>query len=256
MKRKTKIAILATSLLVSIALIGVGFASWVILSQTTDEVTGNVKAQAVNNASLDKFEAKIDNNDNFDIVFGAPSPSESGWLTNDEAGSEALEFNITLAIKGQLGGLALKVDISNNSNFEQAVNAGYITGPEFSITSGQEKITLNTGNTFSVTDGDFSTESNVVINVKFGWGAAFDGKNPYTFFNEKGYGTLMSEYDVTGDLKYTDATYAEGKFTTASTKKNNEYANEVLNDLYSKLGGVSPNVVFTFTFTATAAQAE
>lgn len=247
MKRRTKVIALATSLLVGVSMMGVGFASWVISATKTGDATGNVKAEAVSDNTI-TFEVSTASN----IVFGNAANATEGWLKNDNSqATESLSAEFTLTFKsGTLSSLshstiqyAFAGEGSNTGwNFQSAIDKGYITAPTYSLATNDYGITYTGGN-FSVASPVVcdTTGISLTFTVTFGWGALFNGSNPQNFFNAKASGTAMSEYGA----NYTgEGTYArEGKTT------NTEYALEVLGDMYTLLGGES-GTNYTITFTA------
>lgn len=188
MKRKTMTLVLC--LLAALALVSVGFASWVISVDANETVNGNIKVENVVDSRL---KATITPSAT-SIVFGTPTDdANEGWLTNTSIGKQVLEVKFTIVVTegGQpykekadkitasykegvvtygSDGEVIKVDAveaSTDTNYAQAVTKKYVT--EINLTKVTETATKGTYEvTFSV-----------------GWGQAFGGDNPYTYYNSK-----------------------------------------------------------------------
>lgn len=241
MKRSTKVAILATALLVSVALLSVGFAAWVISTPQKQEATGNVHAQSASNESV-IFSAVVDNEEG--IEFGKPSDAaietwkqgngngKSIWITNPNGNVESLSVNITLTFtSGTLHTLTVADSYANAGteegwNYDEAVSNGYISGPTYKLVDADGTgITLSENGTFTIPDGGVEFKANeaaktIKITVTYAWGSVFGGRNPYFYYNEQG-----------------------------QTTDNSKAAEDALNNLYELLGS-EYGTTFTFTFTA------
>lgn len=184
MKRKTMTLVLC--LLAALALVSVGFASWVISVDANKEVSGNIKVENVVDSRL---EATITPSAP-SIVFGTPTDTIANpWLTNTSIGTQVLEVKFTIVVteggmpyEGKTGKITasytegvVTYDGTTNQitpvaggtegNYAKAVKATYVTA--MNLTEVTETATKGTYEvTFSV-----------------GWGAAFGSTNPYTYYN-------------------------------------------------------------------------
>lgn len=193
MKRKSMATLIGG--LLSVCLIGVGFASWIIVQGDSEEVTGTVKVETVQKRTATFTDVQWgDNNNNLtsgeltknlsgvngdDIfVFGkgaAPSGTNYNWLRNDTIGEEIMNLTLTGKIEVEGGNYDDIVEKATYKfvvegdlvGYERAVSEGYITGLA-NNTIGE--LTVQTDGTFSVT---FSME----------WGIKFHNNNPYTYYN-------------------------------------------------------------------------
>lgn len=261
MRSKTRVIAGLASLLACAAMVGTGFASWVILSESTTEATGNVKAETVNDGSLKQFSADVSGGD---IVYsggtGSNQTTAGQWLINDQQ-AENLTATITLTIEGNLK--ELTASFSATTGWDEAVEKGYITAPVLSIAS-HDKVNVAEGGVgtkndatpdtygykFTVTDGDFSSASTVEITATFGWGEVFNNQNPYAFFNDEGRkaNDQLGEYYTTTKHDEIDAL---GLSISADTTWK-AYATAVLNKLDELLTTSGAN--YTFVFNATPGQ--
>ena len=207
MKRRTKIATILTTGLLSAALVGVGFAAWTIAGkEQKDDTTakGTVTADTVNDGTDLRMNVELDQKE---LVFGSPSTQaisdwESGdgadwhdkvWLTTDHTADEKMDLKITVTFSaGTLNKLTVKLETDISS-----LN-GYIDYT-MSIDSGSSDtaftaIAKDTGAVTISAPKDCSSEVKCVINVKFTWGSEFGNKNPYFHYNEqKVTNTLIEE---------------------------------------------------------------
>lgn len=190
MKRKTMTLVLC--LLAALALVSVGFASWVISVDANETVSGNIKVEDVVDSRL---QATITPSAP-SIVFGTPEGKASQeWLTNTTIGKEVLSVKFTIVVteggKPYAGhtdkitatcqegvvtynedGTTVKqitpVAEGTEGNYAQAVSKEYVT-----------KMTLS-----NVTESTSKPGTYEVI-FSVGWGAKFGGDNPYTYYNGK-----------------------------------------------------------------------
>ena len=214
MKRGTKIATLATTVLVGITTVSVGFASWVISKSVNTDAHGNVKAQAVAEDNI-----TIESTAYGDLAFGYSNADASSvsnpWLRDD--GNSTVTESLTIKIVFKMSG----VDHIDNKYKE---NGGFIVGDSDGATSNSDKWTkattynlisstasyelINTaaehktnetdaqsfysvdtnGNIKANTDTnipDMSTQYVLTLSVTFNWGTHFNSSNPYKYYNEK-----------------------------------------------------------------------
>lgn len=232
MKRRTKVVALATSLLVGVSMMGVGFASWVISNNAEATSTGNVKAESVTDNYV-KLEANPVSGG--EIIFGAPEQmsAQNPWLTNSNGAKEKLTTTITLTVSANIGDITMSLategytTVESTDGFWKAVEANYIATPVVTIDS------QGTANAFSIEgtlsesgnltikrgEAEITSETTITLKITFGWGSAFESKNPYNYYND---GTK-----------------------TAATHHSD--ANTKLSGLYDYLNGEN-GLTYTFTF--------
>ena len=187
MKRKTMTLVLC--LLAALALVSVGFASWVISVDANETVNGNIKVENVVDSRL---KATITPSAP-SIVFGTPDTTAStGWLTNTSIGKQVLEVKFTIVVtEGDkpYTGKANKITASykegvvtddsdgttvkqitpvadgTEGNYAKAVAAKYVTAMNLSAVT------------------ETSTQGTYEVTFSVGWGEAFGNTNPYTYYN-------------------------------------------------------------------------
>lgn len=177
MKKRTLGLIIAG--VAAASMIGTGFAAWVI--------TGNAKAESTGQFNVDVVEEKgITVTPTFatgadQINFFGPSDATTGWLTITGETREDLEADLGIAFtysNAQASDFNIKITFTGNEAYDTAVSNNYIVAPVLTVGS----TTLTSGNAVGLETLD-STGS-ISLNIKFGWGSAFDGDNPYDFYND------------------------------------------------------------------------
>ena len=184
MKRKTMTLVLC--LLAALALVSVGFASWVISADANKTVSGNIKVDTVEDKRL-SADVTLSVQE---IVFGTPTATiEHPWLTNPDIGEEKLKTTVTIVAKengvaytGHATDKKIKVSMvegvknegsiteATQKNYETAVTKGYVSNWVI-------------GNIKETTPGTYT------VDITFNWGEHFKDskgiiKNPYTYYNE------------------------------------------------------------------------
>ena len=222
MKKKSLAGIL--SLLICIALIGVGFASWVITAGDTETATGNVTVETVEDKRLSITTTWEDEKST--IVFGQATDTTgvaNSWLkASDDIQKEVLSvtLNIVVANMDSNDTISVVFNPSDEDKYNAALVSKYITGPAVG-----EELTCT-----KVSTGNYTCE------LEFAWGEAFENKNPYIFFNSN---NVLGVYDDKDDDDTTnDVTYGD-------------YALESINNLYNLNA-----LTFELTVTATAVDGE
>lgn len=202
MKRKT--LTLTLSILACLALIGVGFASWIISANTSDSSgAGSFIVDEVKDRTYTISGQKWVN-EKSEIIFSAPTgETTNGWLTNDSTKKENL--SVTYQITVQYGdgtaatGLASEdskkltavVTAPGDSNYQKAISDGLIVAP----TNAEVKETETAG-VYEIT-------------VTYQWGSHFDSKNPYAYYN--------AQIDPNAKIESTEITYLEDAKSSLKT---------------------------------------
>lgn len=168
MKRRT--LTLMICLLSVLSLVSVGFASWIITANDTQEAEGNIQIETVTDNRV--FIVDIVNPS--DIVFGAPkTPDEfaNPWFTAKKMADENLSATITFDVQKKDGTsiarsnvnitASVEVKDTEGKTFEELVSAGYIEAVP----------------TVTVSDSAYS------ITISLNWGAKWGNKNPYNYYN-------------------------------------------------------------------------
>lgn len=199
MKRKT--LTLTLSILACLALIGVGFASWIISAEVSaTPAEGSFIVDTVNDKSYKVEGAWL--NDQSKITFGAPATmnAENPWLTNNSEGKTenltvTYQLTVTYGDETKATGIANKitalVTAPENANYTAAVDGGLIIAPT---------------NATVVEDPEGNGKYN--ITVTYQWGEHFGKVNPYTYYNGK---------EATGKLNGSETTYMQDAKTSLDT---------------------------------------
>lgn len=176
MKRKT--LTLTLSILACLALIGVGFASWIISADTSATAQGSFIVDTVTDKSYKVEGVWLGNQSK--ITFGAPTTmnnTEKTWLTNDSTDKKEnltvkYQLTVTYGDTTPATGIANKitavVTAPENENYTAAVNGKLIIAPTNATVE-------ETGEGTGVYN----------ITVTYQWGEHFGKVNPYTYYNEK-----------------------------------------------------------------------
>lgn len=198
MKRKT--LTLTLSILACLALIGVGFASWIISANTSTKAEGSFIVDTVADKTYVVSGEWLENKSS--IIFGAPATmnAENPWLTNNSEGkTENLKVTYQLTVTYGDGtkatGIANKitalVTAPENANYTAAVNGKLIIAP-----TNATVVEAPEGN------GKYN------ITVTYQWGEHFGNVNPYTHYNAK---------TATDKLSGTETTYMQDAKTSLET---------------------------------------
>ena len=208
MKRKT--LTLTLSILACLALIGVGFASWIISADATKNEKGNIIVDTVRDKSY-VISAASWKDGNSKISFGAPKEMNvtGAWLTNDSTDKTenltvTYQLTVTYADTTPATGLVNSKKIvatfgaPNDTNYKKAISDELIIAPESTI------ITETSAGVYEIT-------------VTYKWGKHFansaeatEGVNPYTYYNGNG----RQANDIIGE---TSTTYMQDAKTSLKT---------------------------------------
>lgn len=255
MKNASKIVALGTAAVTGVALVGVGFAAWVIGGQTAASAGGNIYVDTVVNginlsASVDEGSA---------IIYGRPEVDmgiENPWLNNDGA-TEKLNLNLTVTYTGEISSLNIKLDLKNDGSnvtalYNECIQCGIISDydiefmkdADFSNSYEPEGEPLDIENVgvgeYNITNiPQVEEEGTLYIQLQFRWGTLFAYTNPLLFFKD------FEPDDVL--VKSEDGILIEGSGEGAKTAK--EWAEEALttlnNTLADSTGGSSTSFVIT-----------
>lgn len=200
MKRKT--LTLTLSILACLALIGVGFASWVISAEVSaTPAEGSFIVDTVNDKSYKVEGAWLDSQSK--ITFGAPATmnnTSDTWLTNDSEGKTenltvTYQLTVTYGNGTKATGIANKitavVTAPADKNYTAAVDGKLIIAP--------------TNATVVEVPGGNGTYN---ITVTYQWGEHFGKVNPYTYYNLK---------NATDKLNGSETTYMQDAKTSLET---------------------------------------
>lgn len=173
MKKKT-LSILLSSLL-AVSLTGVGFASWVIVNNASEEQTGSVAVETVeeNNVTINfawsdnDGSGKASESDSI-LSFGYKGATNTGWLRNtddtSELGCAELKFTLSATADSGTATASYEFEVVDNKS------GGYATA-----TSDAKKYIKSVG----VTEVEAGT-----YKIAISWGDAFGNVNPYDYYND------------------------------------------------------------------------
>lgn len=186
-----KPTILAVAALGSLALIGTGFAGWVIAANAKTSAEGTITAYTVTDNRLEIAKEAWDGGKG-DIKFAQPATPSSysnPWFTFNGNDTEKLTatYNVTVTSKNTEDSGKVKatatVTISEGDGktaWTQAVGANYVVEPTVDIKLGDKKAAEG-GDTIVPAGMSYS------FVVNFGWGNHFKmgdtNRNPYDFYN-------------------------------------------------------------------------
>lgn len=183
MKRKT--LTLTLSLLACFALIGVGFASWIITSQSNASGEGNFVVDTVNDKRLNVVTQWVDPTtdenleENPSIVYGKKDGGPR-WLTSDGA-DENLTAKLKVTVTKKDGSefadendLNVVASISADDAYSTAQESNYVAAlpnldevtPKMTLSEDKKSITIE-------------------YTITFEWGTEFGGKNPMDYYKEQ-----------------------------------------------------------------------
>lgn len=195
---KKKAMIMAVASLGSMALIGTGFAGWVISANTTADASGVMVAYDVKDQRLNAAKGKWKNGvtgaaaagDKGEIIFGKPATMNvlNPWLTcDDEDGmkvqrlSDTYVFVVSTADKENTGKFTVATDtdkgafvVTDTKGAWAAATTGKtnLVNADPVITFDQVEYVLVKG------------QATVEMTITFEWGTAFGNENPYVHYNK------------------------------------------------------------------------
>lgn len=258
MKNSSKIVAMAAAAVSGFALVGIGFAAWVIGGQTSASTGGNIYVDTVVNGIT--LSATVEEGSS--VVYGRPEDSiavQSPWLENDGA-AEQLALNMTLTYSGDVSAIDVSlgvecegVDIT--AKYNECISDGIITDYQLSFMSdesfsypyepsgeialGADK--LGTGEYKIVNLSATDQATDIYVRLTFGWGELFAGVNPLIFFNS------FSPDDML--VKSSGGVLVRGDGAGAKTAR--QWANDVLSRLSNTLTSYgSSSATFVLTLTA------
>ena len=199
MKRRT--LTLMICLLSVLSLVSVGFASWIITANDTQEAEGNIQIETVTDKRVFIKNQAVDGS----IIFGAPATMGTvtegitPWFTT-ETGTETEDLTavITFNVVDSKGAAVDRSKVTIEASV--AVKTG--EGTTFAALVSDEYIQAEP--TVTVSDSAYS------ITISLNWGAKWGNKNPYNFYNAHKVDDIISGSQTYGDHAATNiAAFAE-----------------------------------------------
>lgn len=199
---KKKAMIMAVASLGSMALIGTGFAGWVISASTTTHADGVMVAYDVKDQRFNKIDAGKWTNgkegtptgEKANIVFGKSKTEVSNqWLHYDTAAMETESLSDTYVFE------VSSKDTTDTGSFKVALSSGTPNG--FVVTDTNDawknattatKTAVNPTPAIEFLEDDGATDgkyrfaegkATVKMRITFSWGSAFGGQNPFDYYS-------------------------------------------------------------------------
>lgn len=204
-----KPTILAVAALGSLALIGTGFAGWVIVANAEKTATGNITAYSVADRRLIASEATWEGatSNKGSIIFGKPATqsAKSAWFYGEGNDMQNEKLADSFVVNVHSGGLddestatvSGKITVTGQEDgaWKDAIDKKYVAAPTITFNDGTSDVDLSGGATGNLKLNG-KTEVPAKFTVKFSWGEYFkDGKeikNPYDFFSTKDVNSAVS----------------------------------------------------------------
>ena len=198
MKRKT--LSLTLCLLTCLALIGVGFAAWLITYSATANTESNIVVDTVSEKHYYiSYDFKETNESKRSITFGAPSERtiSNAWLTSDNDKIENLEvvYKVTIKDSNEPSAKGIQVKTTGPATEGQPYFTATLsvseTGGTWTAAKQENLVTLS--ETAAISEA--SDEENGYyywVTIKANWGSYFGAvtpANPYVYFNTRGSAT-------------------------------------------------------------------
>jgi hypothetical protein len=182
--KKAKTMTLVIAIVAILALVSVGFASWVISINATSDTTGNITVDTVTDNRVDIVVSWEDSKNT--ICFGAPSTTSTTitnpWLTSNSEDKECLTVKAIVKVykKGATQNDENLIDLASNKvEFSVVDNAN----SGFATASGSTKNYVVAPTVASELTKTDSTTGTYSVTITFAWGTAFNSKNPYDYYN-------------------------------------------------------------------------
>ncbi len=222
---KKKAMIMAVASLGSMALIGTGFAGWVISANAETSANGVITAYDVQDQRLKVTEGAwttpvSESDKSGEIVYDSPASTEgvtSPWFTfGSDVKTEVLtnEYKFTVASRDASDKAAFTVTptlaiaeklVDEKNAWNTAKTDGIVVDPVAKVTSTVKNLNGTTG-------------VEVEVSVTFAWGEHFkvgtEVKNPYFFYNEKKVGDKIDSTEEQTKTWGDDAAEFMHKFAT------------------------------------------
>lgn len=197
---KKKAMIMAVASLGSMALIGTGFAGWVISANTSTDAMGVITAYDVKDQRLtisDQTWTTKEGDGSGSIIFGQPTTKETfdqPWFTfTNDVKTEVLSNTFTFMVssgdtedKGEFK-VAAEIVVAEETKtaWGNAIKGNVVAEPVVNVGG--------TAGVYTLTE----TGTTVTIGLTFNWGAHFGTKNPYNFYNAKKIGDKIDAKPAT-----------------------------------------------------------
>lgn len=213
MKKKSLATLLSGFL--TVALTGVGFASWLITGGAEKTSGGNITVETVDDRRVSLSDVAAGNG----IYFGSNQTGTTGWIRSSQGAKEDLEDTFTFTVTNATYAASIDLELSSETS-------GKMDALKYCIDKNYIAFDLGTEVQYDESTDTFkwsvSAAENMSLKVKFKWGSYFTytsggtqkaNVNPYEYFNGK-YGSAGSTSGIINpETSETFATAAdEAKF--------------------------------------------
>ena len=252
--KKTKLITMAVSFLLTVGMVGAGFASWLITSEVQEEKTGTIKVESVIDSRLDLTVGDADG-----VHFGVPTAmnDDDPWLTaSADAASEDLSSTVSLTVNNA----STLYNSDNTSGYRYVVVTATLIISKASLVNvynPDPNAAINyivlPGVDTQADSNNYQIEQKIVIDLNaaeagdvvftFRWGSDFGNVNPYDFFNGKSSSATCEYYEFNTQSKTTT--------TTAKVEKTYaDFAYSALSALADLNGSTGAGLGFTIKIVA------
>lgn len=268
-RKKFALSLKVLSLLSCIAVLSVGFASWIIIQQPAQQdKAGSITTYTTAEAGMTlttQWMTITEPETQPRIIFGRPSTIGTGnaiWLTSKK--SDGVNYDVEPQVLVALLKVTYtldQVDLDNitftlaaaQATFADLVSGGLLAAPTLQAfkddacaQSISDSVAYNNPLVINDTNvDDLEPVGNVYtfyVKVAFGWGEKLGGLNPYTYYN------LFKVTDVAGKVvEYQEEDYTLNAYGNATTTAG-QFAKAALDDINAKAG-----TSFSLTINGTAA---
>lgn len=182
----------------SVALIGSGFAAFVISANQSRSVEGNIEIGKVEEQSVSITNVALSESK---IQFEPKAEDATGRVrydgTNKEILSTVLSFKFDHADMVE----SIHVGLDVPEGIKSAATANYITLPA-AAGDGVDIALTGDKSGATITDvADATKTKTVSYTIAFGWGSAFNGKNPGEYYDSDDAGKLVGDSDMKTTLE-------------------------------------------------------
>ena len=183
-----------TLIFLAIALISTGFASWVMSTNKSDKIEGgSFEVGTITDGSLEFHDLGFEGDTV--IKFNPANGDIDGEIKWDGVNADNLSVTIKGSITPEASFKELNIELEKNDTNTKipagilaAVEKDYIVLPTCAQEGG---VTINTSTTIPGSENKYinvdntdSTKLNFTYTISFGWGEAFDGKNPSEYLDD------------------------------------------------------------------------
>ena len=192
-KRTTTITISSIAALAVVSIFSVGFAKWAMVETDQIQLDGVILVDNVDTNSVNKFETTpvVDHS----ICFGIPTAEQIAnygisdpWLNVTGSKYEVLSTFIDLKVTGL-----------TSTNFKSILEVGALTDNSNKYATAYSEGLVGALPAPSLNDLTYVSDNIARLTITFTWGSAFNGENPYKFYNSQAQTTTL-EADASAKL--------------------------------------------------------